>query len=77
MKYQVVLLHEAGLIHRRRKLWNTGEEEDEMPAGWTVSVRMPTLMRNGPLRVFFYSNEGDPRGPPHVHVIAGGDEAKF
>lgn len=38
---------------------------------------MPTLMRNGPLRVFFYSNEGDPREPPHVHVIAGRDEAKF
>ena len=30
VKYQVVLLHEVGLIHRRRKLWNTGEEEDEI-----------------------------------------------
>lgn len=38
---------------------------------------MPTLMRDGPLRVFFYSNEGDPREPPHVHVIDGRDEAKF
>lgn len=38
---------------------------------------MPTLMRDGPLRVFFYSNEGDPREPPHVHVIADAAEAKF
>ena len=38
---------------------------------------MPALMRDGPLRVFFYSNEGNPREPPHVHVIDGRDEAKF
>ena len=38
---------------------------------------MPTLIRDGPLRVFFYSNEGDPRELPHVHVSAGADEAKF
>lgn len=34
-------------------------------------------MRDGLLRVFFYSNEGDPRELPHVHVIAGEDEAKL
>ena len=34
-------------------------------------------MRDGPLRAFFYSNEGDPREPPHVHVIAVRYEAKF
>ena len=27
--------------------------------------------------VFFYSNEGDPREPPHVHVTAGEKLAKF
>lgn len=38
---------------------------------------MPTAMRDGSLRMFFYSNEGDPREPPRVHVIAGADEAEF
>ena len=36
---------------------------------------MPTVMRIGPYRFFFYSNEG--REPPHIHVSAGGNEAKF
>ncbi len=38
---------------------------------------MPTLLREGPYRFFFYSDEGDPRGPPHVHVTAGEKLAKF
>jgi len=38
---------------------------------------MPTLLREGPYRVFFYSDEGDPREPPHVHVTAGERIAKF
>ena len=36
---------------------------------------MPTVLRVGRYRFFFYSNEGDE--PPHVHVQAGGDDAKF
>ena len=36
---------------------------------------MPTVLRWGPDRAFFYSNEGDE--PAHVHVRAGGKEAKF
>jgi hypothetical protein len=36
---------------------------------------MPTVLRVGRYRFFFYSNEG--AEPPHVHVQAGGDEAKF
>ena len=36
---------------------------------------MPTVMRIGPYRFFFYSNENDE--PRHVHVRAGDDEAKF
>ena len=36
---------------------------------------MPTVLRWGPYRAFFYSNE---RGePPHVHVRSGDFEAKF
>ena len=36
---------------------------------------MPTVLRWGPYRAFFYSNE---RGEPaHVHVRAGNKEAKI
>ncbi len=38
---------------------------------------MPTLFRQDGIRAFFYSNEGAPREPPHVHVMAGNAEAKF
>ena len=36
---------------------------------------MPTVMRIGRYRFYFFSNEGEE--PPHIHVKAGGDEAKF
>lgn len=36
---------------------------------------MPTVLRVGPYRFFFYSNEGTE--PPHVHVEAGEKLAKF
>lgn len=36
---------------------------------------MPTILRWGPYRTFFYSNEGSE--PPHVHVSRGNNEAKF
>ncbi len=36
---------------------------------------MPTVLRVGRFRFFFYSNEG--QEPPHIHVKAGEDEAKF
>jgi uncharacterized protein DUF4160 len=36
---------------------------------------MPTVLRSGPYRFFFYSNEGSE--PPHVHVEAGAHVAKF
>ena len=38
---------------------------------------MPTILREGPYRFFFYSDEGDPREPAHVHVTAGENVAKF
>ncbi|MCR4267798.1 DUF4160 domain-containing protein [Nitratireductor sp. ZSWI3] len=37
---------------------------------------MPLVFREGPYRIFFYSNEGDPREPMHVHVRDGEREAK-
>lgn len=36
---------------------------------------MPTVLRVGRYRFFFFSNER--QEPPHIHVKAGGDEAKF
>lgn len=36
---------------------------------------MPTVLRWGPYRAFFYSNERNE--PPHIHVRAGDREAKF
>lgn len=36
---------------------------------------MPTALRTGPYRFFFYSNEGDE--PPHVHVERDASYAKF
>jgi len=38
---------------------------------------MPTVFRFEGFRFFFYSNEGDPREPVHVHVRKDGGEAKF
>jgi Domain of unknown function (DUF4160) len=38
---------------------------------------MPTVLRSGGFRLFFYANEGNPREPPHIHVDRGEFEAKF
>jgi hypothetical protein len=38
---------------------------------------MPTVFRSRGFRVFFYSNEGNPREPTHVHIESAGAEAKF
>jgi Domain of unknown function (DUF4160) len=36
---------------------------------------MPTVLRHGPLRVYFFSHE--PNEPPHVHVDHHDRSAKF
>jgi hypothetical protein len=38
---------------------------------------MPVILRLNGFRFFFYSNEGDPREPTHIHVMKAGTEAKF
>ena len=38
---------------------------------------MPTVLREGQYRFFFYSDEGDPREPPHIHVTSDKKVAKF
>jgi hypothetical protein len=42
-----------------------------------VDEHMPVILRIGSFRFFFYSNEGDPREPVHVHVRQGSAVAKF
>src|SRR3712207_5087729 len=42
---------------------------------WAEIRVMPTVLRVGRYRFFFYSNEGSE--PRHIHVEAGEDEAKF
>jgi hypothetical protein len=36
---------------------------------------MPTVLRDGPYRIYFYSHE--PNEPPHVHVDRDEQSAKF
>ena len=36
---------------------------------------MPTVLRDGPYRFFFYSSDGGE--PPHVHVRSGNQIGKF
>lgn len=38
---------------------------------------MPTIFLYDGFRFFFYSNEGAPREPAHVHVMKDGCEVKF
>ena len=38
---------------------------------------MPVVLRVDGFRFLFYSNEGHPREPAHIHVLRGRDEAKF
>lgn len=38
---------------------------------------MPVVLRFEGFKFMFYSNEGDPREPAHIHVRQGRDEAKF
>ncbi len=38
---------------------------------------MPVVFRSRGFRFHFYSNEGDPREPVHVHVQKDGADAKF
>jgi hypothetical protein len=37
---------------------------------------MPVVLRQAGLRYYFFSNEGSPREPAHVHVRGGGNDAK-
>jgi Domain of unknown function (DUF4160) len=38
---------------------------------------MPVVFRYKGIRFFFFSNEGDPREPVHIHVEGSDGDAKF
>jgi len=38
---------------------------------------MPVVFRDRGARFFFFSNEGNPREPAHIHVLKDDGEAKF
>jgi hypothetical protein len=38
---------------------------------------MPVVFRESGYRFHFFSNEGDPREPVHIHVMREGRNAKF
>jgi hypothetical protein len=38
---------------------------------------MPVVFSDGGLRYFFFSNEGLPREPRHIHVKGGGRDVKI
>ncbi len=38
---------------------------------------MPVVFRQNGFTFFFYSNEGNPLEPVHIHVRRGGSDAKF
>jgi hypothetical protein len=47
------------------------------PFRWVLegAQAMPTILRSGPYRFFFYAGDGNE--PPHVHVERDDAEAKF
>ncbi len=49
-----------------------------MTAGWPADgFNVPAIFRYKGYRFFFYSNDGSPREPLHVHVRKGEAVAKF
>jgi hypothetical protein len=45
--------------------------------GSAEGCAMPTVFLERGFRFFFYSNEGSPREPVHIHAEKDGHEAKF
>jgi hypothetical protein len=57
------------------KQWRPRVSETAALGFFRVESPMPTVLRVGRFRFFFFSNEGDE--PAHVHVKAAENEAKF
>ena len=48
------------------------DDKIDLKYNWRI---MPTVLRHGPYRIYFYSHE--PNEPPHVHVDRDNLSAKF
>lgn len=61
------LAHSGG-EHRRagHKVESPRRDDTVLKGGCYNAVSMPTVLRSGPYRFYFYSHE--PNEPPHVHV---------
>ena len=55
--------------------WRSPAEYEQAPVKHSWVAHMPTALRHGRWRFFFYSNEGSE--PPHVHVESGEGTAKL
>ena len=69
------LLDEKSARSGRNKAWQLHFEPRLCGDTCQYRPQMPTVLRSGPYRVFFYS--GDGAEPPHVHVQRDDAEAKF
>jgi hypothetical protein len=49
----------------------------ELATNQDYNFAMPLIFRENGFRFFFYSNEGAPREPVHIHVEKDGRETKF
>jgi hypothetical protein len=58
-----------------RRLPSVAKAQYQNNATTLSESEMPTVLRWGPYRPFFCSNEGDE--PAHIHVRAGSKEVKF
>jgi hypothetical protein len=52
-------------------------QNETSPAESTINSIMPTVFRYRGFRFFFYSNEGTPPEPVHIHVEKDNFEGKF
>jgi hypothetical protein len=64
----------VGLFLLKSPPWLSEHSPDKFN---TEGMLMPVVFRYKGFRFFFYSNEGNPREPTHIHVRSGEGEAKF
>ena len=60
---------------RHRNLALQAAHTGTTPVSSDGHTEVPTVLRHGPWRFFFYSNEGSE--PPHIHVESSTGIAKF
>ena len=68
-------LAEEPALSLPKGLPHTWRVQYHRPCGACYNRAMPTVLRHGPYRFYFYSHE--PNEPPHVHVDRDEASAKF